>query len=219
MPSAGPARADHPRYGIGKRLDAAQDAVAYRAGIDQPLIAAVAGSSNGGTDMIATSRTYKTAAVLLALVFGVFLVQGGGVNAGRVGTSQKSAEELAGHKAQECRALDGTAEVHYDMNTDGSVDSITVSCNGGGADQRTCTFYQGTVSTEVFCELMPGETEPSNHTTIGDGVLEEIEPTTTPDHGDLSGGTLDTPDSGTTRTTVRSGTFATTVQADDEERP
>ena len=168
--------------------------------------------------MISTTRTHKTAAVLLALVFGVFLVQGGGVDAKRLGTSHKSAEELAGSKAQDCQTLDGTPETHYDLNSDGSVNSITVSCNGGSADQSTCTYYQGTVSTEVFCEIVPGETEPSDHTPIGDGVLEDVEPTTTPVHGDLGGGTLDIPDTGTSRPAVRSGAFASTAQ-DDDERP
>ncbi len=142
--------------------------------------------------MIAMTRTYKFAVVLLALVFGVFLMQEGGVNAQRIGTSPKSAEELASSKAQTCRDLGGTADVHYDMNTDGSVDSITVTCTGDGGKPSTCTYYQGTVSTEVFCDVLPGETEQSEHTTIGDGVLEDVEPTTTPVHGDLGGGTLDT---------------------------
>ncbi len=169
--------------------------------------------------MLATTRTYKAAAFLLALVLGVFLVEGGNVNAEVVGTSKQSAEALANNKFQTCRDLDGTAEIHYNMNSDGSIDSITVSCKGGNAAQTTCTFYQGAFSTTVVCDLMPGATEPSQHTTIGDGVLEEIEPTTTPVHGDLGGGTLDPSGAGSSRPAVRSGAVATTVQADDEERP
>ena len=170
--------------------------------------------------MIGTTRTYKAAAFLLALVFGVFLVQGGDVSAELRGTSQKSAEELAGNSFSDCRALGGTATIHYDMNTDGSIDSITVTCDGRGASVKSnCTYYQGSVTTEIFCALMPGETEPSEHTTIGDGVLEEVEPTTAPVHGDLGGGTLDTSNGSSSRPRVTGGTRSSVIQVDDDERP
>src|SRR5215203_1646533 len=143
MPRPGPNRCNYSRSRIGKRLDGVKKLVAYFAGTEPPLTTAVADSSKGGTDMIAMTRSYKFVAVLLALVFGVFLMHGGGVNAQRVGTSSKSAEELASTKAQTCRDLGGTTEVHYDMNSDGSVDSITVSCTGDGGKPSTCTFYQG----------------------------------------------------------------------------
>ena len=167
--------------------------------------------------MIATTRTYKTAAVLLALLFGVLLVQGVGA-AGKVRYSPQSAEELATREGQMCKDGGGTPSYHYEMNEDGSVFSITETCHGGSFDDWECEFFEGP-PTAYVCLITPGETEPSEHTTIGDGVLEEIEPTTTPVRGDLGGGTLDPTDSGPSRPIVRSGTFATTVQEDDDERP
>lgn len=167
--------------------------------------------------MIATNRTYQAAVFLLALVFGVLLVQG--VSAREVSTTPSSAEALAQSHAARCQRYGGTPNVHYDMNADGSVKSITVTCTGSRLGDSSCTYKQGYTQTIVVCELMPGETESSEHTPIGDGVLEEVDPTTTPVHGDLSGGTLDPTDAGSSRPGVRSGTVATTVQADDEDRP
>ena len=167
--------------------------------------------------MIAMTRTYQAAVFLLALVIGVLLVHG--VSAREVSTSPSSAEALAQSHAARCQRYGGTPNVHYDLNADGSVNSITVTCTGSRLGDSSCRYKQGYTQTIVDCELVPGETEPSDHTTIGDGVLEEVEPTTTPVHGDLGGGTLDPTAARSSSPAVRSGTVATTVQADDEERP
>lgn len=64
---------------------------------------------------------------------------------------------------------------------------------------------------------MPGE-QSTEHTTLDDGVLEDVEVSTSPVHGNPGGGVLATPEAGASENGgIAGASHATTAQADDDE--
>lgn len=166
--------------------------------------------------MIATIHIFKAGALLLALLFGVALVQGVGAVPKPIHT-RLSIETRVNQDRDFCmnHADAHGFSVKYERNEDGSVKSATTKCLGGLADGHTCKHEANSFT----CTLEPSPTQPSDHTTVGGGVLEDVEVIPSSDHGNLGGGTLATPEAGTSQTRVIVGAFQATTAQDDDEQP
>jgi hypothetical protein len=186
-----------------------------------PQLGGRVAGTDGGTDVIATTRVFKAGALLLALVFGVLLVQRETAAISSY-NSKQSAEALAATFFTNCKNGGGSPTIHYELGSDGEVVSVTVACKGGTFAYITCQYFQHEGYTTAVCEeiLVPGQQSTSPHAPVGGGVLEDVDVTPAPVSSFPTDGTLATPEASPAPRTGVVGTARTTVvQVDDDEQP
>lgn len=111
--------------------------------------------------MVATTRPFKTAVLMLAVLLGMALAHG--VSAEKFPSSLSMSAQVD-QQEENCFDAGGRTfgtTINYDAN--GNVESTTTRCHGGDKDGRTCTITEHTIdcrntiqSTRTFSGTVAG---------------------------------------------------------------
>jgi hypothetical protein len=115
--------------------------------------------------VVAPTRTVKAVVLVLALLFGVALLQG--VSAEKKPTSTSMSTRV---KWQEDDCLNEGGSSFWSTTTyngDGSVKSVTTKCRGGDNDGRTCV----NTATTIDCSPAIRPTRTTVSPNLGGGVI------------------------------------------------